>query len=196
MSYLDEPIVTLRSEVESAHKSTVDLTRTFVIYGETYSFENREFLGGELHMTVPATFNDMPEAVIAQKYLSAEKPQVVLTNFDHIVDISLNRLHTNADTEKLSGYMQQVKRTLSRVNPSILFFEAKEIGGVNVPVHTMDFKSFSLAGPVYNLMFLSALSGKLLLGAFNCPFGQWEDWKPVIEAMAETIKDTAKSLQI
>lgn len=63
---------------------------------------------------------------------------------------------------------------------------------MNVPVHIMDFKSFSLAGPVYNLMFLSVLSGKLLLGAFNCPFDQREGWEPVIEAMAETIKDRNK----
>lgn len=101
-------------------------------------------------------------------------------------------LKSNADRESLPVYLQRIKYTLGRVNPSTLFFEEEQIESVNLSVMVLDFKSFSLSGAIYNLMFLTEVDSRLVLGSFNCPFDEWEDWKPVMLTMLQSMEAVEK----
>jgi len=52
----------------------------------------------------------------------------------------------------------------------------------------MDYKSYSMGGAIYNIMFVSAIFDRPLIGTFNCPFEQWEQWRPVALEMLKTIR--------
>lgn len=188
MEYVDEAVIGLRNDkTGKQHTSTVDITGQYTVYGETYTFSQQQLFDGKLNITLPSGFEPITEHIAEKKYLYAQKPEVTFTGASGRVDLSLNLLKTAVRSEQLPTYLQKVKYMLRRTNPSILFFEIEQIKAVNSVALAMDFKSFSVGGPVYNLMFVTLLDGRLLLGSFNCPFDLWEEWRPVMLAIIETI---------
>ena len=93
MPYKDEAIIKLRAEVELRNRaSSVDLNKEQIIYGEEYSFAPKQFFDKQLEFMVPQEFVPMPQDLVVEKYLAAQKPQVILTSRDFTVDITLNLL--------------------------------------------------------------------------------------------------------
>jgi hypothetical protein len=45
-----------------------------------------------------------------------------------------------------------------------------------------------LDGEQYNFMFFTENGGNLLIGAFNCPGLQKDDWAPVLPRILETLR--------
>ena len=57
------------------------------------------------------------------------------------------------------------------------------------PVPWMDFKSYGMDGTLYNFAFLWLVEGGMLLGMFNCPYRDRQEWKYLFEKVAETVKE-------
>lgn len=190
MAYTDEAIVKLRAEVEKRKwASNIDLKKEQILYGESYQFETRYFFDHRLSLMVPNDFSEMPEEVIAEKYLTAEKPQIILTNHDRSIDITLNLLQGTFQAEQVPLCLQKLRNTIREVYPATLFYDEELLYEKDMTVAYMDFKSFSLGGPIYNVMFVAAIHGRALIGTLNCAFDYWEQWKPVAHEMIKTVQE-------
>lgn len=193
MSYLDEAIVKLREEQEQREREwKVDLSKEQIIYGETYQFVLTQFFEDCLELMIPQEFIPMPEEQVENKYKMEQKPQVIMTNQNYRIDITLNLLEETITIEQIPLCLQKLKNTINEVYPATMFFEEEQKEVNNTSVAYMDFKSFSLGGPIYNVMFVSKISNRLLVGTFNCPFTDWEQWRPVVVEMLETIQDSSQ----
>ena len=131
----------------------------------------------------------MPEELATEKYLAAQKPQVILTNRDCTADITLNLLDGALEAAQVPLCLQKLKSTVRKAFPATLFFDEGQLDAVGASVAYMDFKSFSLGGPAYNIMFVSAICKRPLIASFNCPFEHWEQWQPVVLEMLKTIRE-------
>jgi len=190
MTFTDEAIVKLRADVEQRKwASNIDLTKEQILYGEAYQFEPWQFFDHCLEIMVPQTFAPMPEELAAEKYLTSQKPQVILTSRDYTTDITLNLLDGELKAEQVPLCLQKLKDTIRGVYPATLFFDAERLDADGTTVAYMDFKSFSLGDPVYNVMFVSAIRGRALIGTFNCQYEYWEQWRPVVFEMLKTIRE-------
>ena len=191
MAYADETIIKLRAEVEQRNRETsIDLSKVQIIYGEVYSFAPNHFFDKRLVYVVPQKFSQMPEDLVAEKYLAAQKPQVILTSLDNTIDITLNLLEGKLKAEQIPLCLQKLKGAIRKAYPATLFYDEELFNESGVSVAYMDYKSFSLDGPVYNIMFVSVICNKPLIGTFNCPFDKWEQWRPVVLEMLKTIRET------
>ena len=190
MAFADEAIIKRRVEAEQRKReSNIDLTKEQILYGEAYNFVPKQFFDDRLEFVVPREFSPMPEEMAAEKYLTAQKPQVILSNRDHAIDITLNQLEDSLKLEQIPQCLQKLKNTIRDVYPATLFYDAELIDTDDATIAYMDFKSFSLSGPIYNVMFVSRISGRPLIGTFNCSFEHWEQWKPVVLEMLKTIRE-------
>jgi len=190
MAFTDESIIKRRAEAEQRKReSDIDLSKEQILYGEVYTFAPKQFFDDRLELMVPQEFSPMPEDIAAGKYLTAQKPQVILSNRDYTIDITLNLLEDLLKAIQIPLCLQKLKNTIREVYPATLFFDAELIETDAATVAYMDFKSFSLSGPVYNIMFVSAICKKPLIGTFNCQFEHWEQWRPVAQAMLKTIRE-------
>ena len=190
MAYTDEAIIKLRAEVEQRKwESNIDLTKEQILYGEAYQFVPEQFSDQCLEIMVPKSFFPMPEELAAEKYLAAQKPQVILTNWDGTIDITLNLLEGSLKAEQIPLCLQKLKDTIREVYPATLFFDEEQMETDGTTVAYMDFKSFSLGGPIYNIMFVSAIRGRPLIGTFNCSFEYWEQWRPVVFEILKTVRE-------
>ena len=158
MGYADEAIIKLRTEAELRERaSSTDLSKVQVICGEEYPFAPRLFFDKRLELTAPQGMSPMPEELAAEKYLAAQKPQVILTNRDYTADITLNLLDGALEAAQAHLCLQKLKSTIRKAFPATLFFDEGQLDAVGASVSYMDFKSFSLGGPAYNIMFVSAI---------------------------------------
>jgi len=189
MGYADEAIIKLRTGAELRNRaSSIDLAREQIICGEEYSFAPAQFFEKRLELVVPQEFAPMPEDLAAEKYLSAQKPQVILTSHDCTVDITLNLLDGTLKTEQIPQCLQKLKGTIRKAFPATIFYEEEQFDSDDGSVASMDYKSYSMGGAIYNIMFVSVIFNKPLIGTFNCPFEQWEQWRPVALEMLKTIR--------
>jgi len=190
MAFTDEAIIKLRAEVEQRKwASNIDLSKEQILCGEAYQFVPKQFFDDRLELMVPESFSPMPEELVSEKYLSAQKPQVILTNRDYTIDITLNLLQDSLKEDQIPLCLQKLKNTICEVYPATLFFDEEQLDADGTVVAYMDFKSFSLGGPIYNVMFVSAICKRPLIGTFNCPFEYWEQWRPVVFEMLKTVRE-------
>lgn len=193
MDYLDESIVGIRMKQESEVRiKSLDLSKKQVIKGNVYAFEEKCFFDGRMGIMLPEEFLSMPEDIRDQKYLFAQRPEILLTNSDFSIDFTLSMLNIKLAADQLNPYLQTVKQSIQRVYPAVMFYEQEHIETINTAAEIMDYKSFSLDGSVYNLMFVTVIGEYLALGSFNCPFNDWEDWKPTLIKSIETIFDKSQ----
>lgn len=191
MAYIDEAIIKLRAEQEKRNwMINIDLSKEQIIYGESYLFEYRRFFDNQIELMIPHEFFSMPEDKAAQKYLTAQKPQVILSGRDYSVNITLNLLESTLKKEQVPLCLQKLKNTIRDVYPATLFYDNDQLDTEGSTVAYMDFKSFSLGGPIYNIMFVTAIGGKPLIGTFNCIFDNCEEWRPLAIEMLKTFHET------
>jgi len=193
MTYTDEAIIRLRTAEEQKERIThIDLSEE-ILYGETYRFAPRQFFEDRLELMIPEHFSPMPEKKIAEKYITVSKPQVVLTNGDYTINITLSLLKGTLRDEQVHSHLQTLQGAIREVYPATIFYDHRQLKPSEMPISYMDFKSFSLSGPIYNMMFVAAFAKQTLLGTFNCSFDHWEQWQPVVIEVLKNIREVKEA---
>lgn len=188
MLYLDEQIAALRrKERKNAFRSIekgIYTGNTLRHFKELRIFEER------LSVMIPDTFDFMPAETAKYKYPSEFRPQVILCDSTEQVNMTFSRLEEKSlSWEDLSHTMLDMQTGLKNVHPSTLFFHNEITRMEENPVPWMDFKSYGMDGTLYNFAFLWLVEGGMLLGMFNCPYRDRQEWKYLFEKVAETVKE-------
>jgi len=193
LNFIDEAIIKLRIDADIRGLPTsIDLARGQVICDTLYSFEAMQLFDKVLEIVLPQEFAPMPEGLAAKKYLASQKPQVIFTSRDYTTDITLNLLREALKPDQVLACLRKLRSTIQGAYPATLFYDEETLDAVGISVAYMDYKSFSLNGPIYNIMFVSAICNRPLVGTFNCPFGFWEVWRPAAVEMLKTIRETTR----
>ncbi|MGN7787359.1 hypothetical protein ACTJIJ_22685 [Niabella sp. 22666] len=142
--------------------------------GLTKGYQTISLYGNKLQFSVPDYFTEMSTAMKHSKYPGGNSPDVVYTDEEGTVNVAFKYTTTiiksNDDLAKLSvefaqPFQNKVEDLKSRT---------ETINGSEFVV--FEFMSQAIDTKVYNLMFLTELDGRMLLGTFNCTQALKGEW--------------------
>ena len=133
---------------------------------------------------MPTHFLDMPDEAAREKYPSANRPQVIMTNEDRSVDFTFSHIGKNASPMTA----QSVWEEIDRIFPSNVLYETGKLNKENLEILWLEYKSFSFEYEVYNILFPIMSNSATIMGTFSCPFTSYDIWKPCVLQIIQTIQ--------
>jgi hypothetical protein len=176
------------STTESSNNNDEDIESGKLVESIGPAFKTLSLLQGQVQLEIPSPVNPMGEEMFRLKY-PAENQQstIAYSNEDGTVSLLISPRQDKATQADLPKYQQMLYESFGR-NPSI-DFKKSEIRKIN----GRDFIVLEMVTPavdteVYNLMFVTSLEGRLLMGTFNCTVGKLRDWQPLAEQTVSSVK--------
>lgn len=189
---LDETIIALKNKAKE--QESKDIYGKVSIKNQPLLFEDSTLFNNKMKMRLPKDFVDMPEGMAKLKYPSENRPQLIKSNADGSVNITLSLLEQSVTPEQVGLCLEQLKGVIKKVNPANIFYQEDNKILETTTIGYFDFKSYAIDAPLYNLVFIAAIENKLMMGIFNAPFDDYEDWDSIALQMACSIKDLTNNL--
>ena len=131
--------------------------------------------GNKLQLFIPSYFTEMTSLMKQSKYPSGNSPDVVYTNEEGTVNIAFKHTSTLLADANLTEIQTTLLQQLQPTHPESLNHRIETVNGSRFGV--IEFTSQAMDAKVYNLMFLTELEGKMLLGTFNCTEALKGEWQ-------------------
>lgn len=189
MEYLDEEVLKFRNHLK---RDTYNSIEGGVYIGdEIVPFKEMMLFDEKVKIMLPDTFVDMPSAIVKLKYPSEQRPQIIKTSLDTAVNFTFSLFNQELEESQVGRGIEQCREIIRKVNPAFLYYdlvveEEKNIGW-------FDFKSYGLDEPIYNVMYITPIEGKMMHGIFNCRYRDIMDWKPVVHQVLMSIEDCSQN---
>ncbi|HKG05648.1 MAG TPA: hypothetical protein VKB19_04285 [Pedobacter sp.] len=148
----------------------------------------RTILNDKVQLLLPEDFVPMDKSTLDIKYPRAgNRPTLVYTNKNASVNIAFNLTAQPLDQTQLPQLQKQLTTQISSIPGSqLLKNEIKELNGSKVTL--IEFMSQAINSKIYNIMFVTVVGGKAMIGSFNCTEKEVPEWKPVSKQIVESIK--------
>ncbi len=185
---IDEKILDFISETEKK-EAREDICKGPVKIGERYyEFEERGFFDEKLKMYIPKDFEDMPLEVRKLKYPSESRPEIIKSNEDSSIAITLNIIDNPLDEERVEELKNGMMTIIKKLNPANVFYQdgILEVNSKNVGF--FEFKSSAIDDFIYNLMFFIEINEKSLMGTFSCLYKDYKEWRDIAFQMINTLR--------
>lgn len=184
----DEKILDFLNEVEKREAKKDICSGPVKIGNGYYEFEEKEFFDEKLKIYIPKDFEDMPIEARKLKYPSESRPEIIKSNEDGSISITLNIIDSPLDEERVGELKDGMKMIIKKTNPVNVFYEdgILEIDSKNVGF--FEFKSSAIDDFLYNLMFFLEFEEKTLMGTFSCLYKDYEDWRDVAYQVINTVR--------
>jgi len=161
-------------------KGNIDLRRNELSEIETKLFDC-------LIIRLPENFSQLSNSEAKQRYASEFRPEVIYSDNTKNVNFAFNLLHNK--NINLPAFLSKFIESIKLVYPNTLIYEEdnliSDIEGCDI--RYFEFRTSSLEGPIYNIMYLASNGEKALMGTFNCPFGEYPNWKDMALGVIKTI---------
>lgn len=146
----------------------------------------RSFLN-KVEVLIPNSFEIMDAEMIALKYPAKQRAAFqVYTDEDAVINIALEHTPNKATLQDLVSIKEVFERQFNQPGIDFKKCEIKQINGRSFIV--IEMITSAMDTEVYNLMFVTSLEGKLLIGTFNCTIGKLKEWKPLAEQILNSVK--------
>ena len=142
-----------------------------------------------MQMRIPESFTDMPLEIAKIKYPAEQRPKIIKMNEDGSINITLGLYPEMLKKEAVQECIDTLQTVIERMNPANRFFEKQVIMEEKLTVGYFDYKSNALDSDLYNMMFVTPINGKTMLGTFNCKMSDKDDWSILVVQMIMSIKD-------
>ncbi|GGH25174.1 hypothetical protein FAZ19_15850 [Sphingobacterium alkalisoli] len=142
--------------------------------------------GNKLELSIPDYFTEMSPEMKHSKYPRANSPDVVYTDEDGAVNVAFNYTGTVVANNNISELQRELLKQLQATNPIDLTTRIETINGSEFAV--FEFMSQAIDTRVYNLMFLTELDGRMLLGTFNCTEVLKGEWQPRAKEILSSLR--------
>lgn len=187
MSYTDEKMI----KVMNAHKEGVQgsIGEGITIREELYIFGETQLFDGRMQVMLPRSFQDMPSGPARLKYPMEQRPQVIRTNERTDINFTFSLLDQPLENSQVKPLRDTLKKALRRARPDMRFMEDGLRETQERTTGWFEFISNGIDGKLYNIMYLTPVSGRLMQGLFNCPVKDAQNWKMVILQVMDTIEE-------
>ena len=139
-------------------------------------YRTETLYNGKLKVSVPKDFKEMPDAIIPVKYPNAKnRPDIIFTNEKNSVNLVFTHSSVLATDDDLPEVQTALAAQLQATAPENFISRIETINNSRYIVY--EFISKAVDTKIYNLMFVTVLSGKLLIGTFNCTEVLENEWK-------------------
>jgi hypothetical protein len=188
MEHLDEKMLEIRNRQKQLDSQ--DIRGTVNIGGQRVEFADVNFFDGKMAMRLPKEFTDMPLNFAKIKYPAEQRPQIIKTNGDGSINVTLSLYQEKLKKEDVPDCISGLKMVIERMNPANIFFELKtEQSEALTTVGYFDYKSNAIDSDLYNIMFVTPIAGNIMLGTFNCRLSDRENWQIIALQMILSTRD-------
>jgi len=199
--YMDEQITTIIQEMEEDTEQMLQETRLaqeiveqniesgqVVINGEIVTFAPRQFLDGQMSITIPTEWTDLPPDLAKLKYPYEDRPTIILTDETTAFNLVINYLPQpleQAGVKECTNSLRLYTGNMTKakfVGNGLVKHEEKEL--------MIGWYAFVVPGfdeELYSFVCCTALAHRGLLVSFNCLASQKERWHAVALAMMNTL---------
>lgn len=187
MQYEDEKIIAMRN---AEKRKQYDSIETGIYVGdELIRFTECRLFDGRMSIMLPDSFTDMAPEDAKKKYPSENRPQIIMTNPDGTVNFTFNLLDQKIAQDQIIDARVQFRMLIQKVFPANEFFEDGVLEINNKSLAWFDFKSPGLDSSIYNLMFVTMLDWKMMIGIYNVPYSASRAWSAIFKLLNNTIID-------
>ncbi|MCB2362132.1 hypothetical protein [Clostridium estertheticum] len=185
---IDEKILDFINESEKKQAKKDICSGPIKIGNRYYEFEEKEFFDEKLKIYIPKDFEDMPLDVRKFKYPSESRPEIIKSNEEGSIAITLNIIDSPLDEERVEELKDGMKMIIKKSNPSNVFYEDGVLEVESKNIGFFEFKSSVIDDFLYNLMFFLEFKEKTLMGTFSCPYKKYNDWRDVAFQVINNLK--------
>ncbi|WP_297423986.1 hypothetical protein [Clostridium sp.] len=185
---IDEKILDFMREAEK-REAKKDICNGIVNIGDRYyEFEEKCFFGDKLKIYISNNFEDMPLEMRQIKYPSDNRPEVIRSNEEGSIAITLNIIDSPLDEERVEELKNGMMMIIKNTNPANIFFDDGVIEVNSKNIGYFEFKSYAIDDSLYNVMFFLEFEEKTLMGTFTCLYKDYEEWRDVAFQVINTIR--------
>jgi hypothetical protein len=152
-------------------------------------FKKKEVIPGRVWIHMPEGFEIMDGLLADIKYPGKDKPDYIYTDPDTEVNFCFSIDPGSIDDGETEIVKNATAREMERLYPASFIHNGATLKANGKKVSYFSFTSPVLDGDLYNFMFFAENGGNLLIGTFNCPGPQKDDWAPVLPHILETLRD-------
>lgn len=186
--WVDEKILDYINAME-AKEARKDITNGPIkIAVRYYEFEETEFFDGKLKMYIPKDFEDMPLEARELNYPPEDGPDVIRCNEKGDIRITFKIIEAPLTEEHVEKFKDEMKDRVKNSNPINVFYEDGLLEVDSKNIGFFEFKSYTMDGPICNIMFFLEFESKTLIGTFRCSYEEYGEWRDTAFQIIKTIK--------
>ena len=187
-SYGDEHFIYLM-DIEDNPPHENNISDGYIIIGEEkIPFERKSILNDRISILMPEAFDIMPKEMAEIKYPSMNRADEIYTNEETTINLSVSHKNDAAANEDISEVKDALQEVVMRLYPASSVIDSETIDASGVNIAYFDFSSTAIDMDIYNVIFFLSLDDRLVLGSFNCPWENMDEWKPVVLQMLGSVE--------
>jgi hypothetical protein len=193
LEHIDEYIVNMVNQADSKSddggvESVInEIKLLHVDYNDLdMDMTERLFFDDKFKMYMPANFVKMNIQTAKIKYPSDGRPSIVYMNKQDTVNIGLSLIDESVQDSDMPDVRDFMKQIYSSVNPAAKMHDADDFEQDGHTVAYYSFTSHAIGGQMYNLVFMLALEGKLVVCNLNCLKKDAETLEPLFYGIMKT----------
>ncbi|MCL2152155.1 MAG: hypothetical protein FWH57_04220 [Oscillospiraceae bacterium] len=159
-----------------------------IIDDEKLEIKRRRVLNKQISVIMPEKFVVLEKELAELKYPTSDRPNEIYTNYDTTINFSLSHRNETASNEDIPEIKDMLQDIILRMYPTSKTKDSAVIDVSGLTIAYFDFSTAAIDMDVYNATFVFSLGGRLVLGAFNCPQENADDWKLVFIQMLQSIE--------
>ena len=187
MKHLDEFI--LKSKHEANEKSISDSFEAggqVYINNMQYNFIRIKLWNDQISMLFPDTYHELNSEKADIKYPYKKRPDIILSLPNDEIDLVLSFVLDAGNDLTNSG--KDIMNAMNQAFPANLNYEQGIFNRGKQKIFYFDFRSFSMNGSSYNVMFLCHVHGWMLIGNLTCDFHIYEKWSGYFMEIIQSIR--------
>lgn len=184
----DEKILDFLNEVEKREAKKDICSGPVKIGNRYYEFEEKEFFNENLTIYIPKDFEDMPQDARKLKYPSESRPEIIKSNEDGSIAITLNIIDSPLDEDRVEELKDGMKMIIKKTNSANVFYEDGIVEVDSKNIGYFEFKSSAIDDFLYNIMFFLEFQEKTLMGTFSCLYKDYKDWRDISFQIINTVR--------
>lgn len=140
-----------------------------------------------LIIKIPEHFSQLTDEEAKKRYASESRPEIIYSDITGSVNFAFNLLHNQV--LDLPVYLSKFIASITLLYPQTLVYDENMLVSAHEghDIRYVEFRTSSLEGPIYNIMYLLSNGKETLMGTFNCPFEEYLKWRVIAFRMIETI---------
>lgn len=185
MDFYDEILIKARNE---AKKEKYNSLETGIYVGEELlTFKKKLLFDGKASILLPEFFTEMPLEWKKIKYPYENRPQTIFMDNSASVNFAFSLLKSDVEPISLDKIRDGFIIILKKMNSSNVFLDKGSLETLNTTCSWYVMRSQNLDGSIYNVMFISEIAHKLLLGNFTCLNEKSVLWKKTIFKIIQSV---------
>jgi len=180
-----------RAPNETELKLSAEADMPIYIKGRPVHFTSVHLLD-TLECLMPDFFNEMPIEEVRIKYPSEQRPHLVYSEPDGVVDVTISYTDMEIKDHELEAITKQLSAVIRRVQPIRSWQGISVIPTDHMTLATMKFVVSVVDGDIYNEMLLLHNRGQLVIVTFHCDAEEIEDWRPMTDVLIRSLRLSTK----